>query len=57
MTGRIQIRAESVVAGITCGCWAVQTRPNRNSVVRRSTPTPSTRLRIQEPTSADETAL
>ena len=31
--------------------------PNRNSVVRRSNPTPSARVRIQEPTSADEIAL
>ena len=29
----MQIQAKSVVAGVTCGCWAVQTRPNRNSVV------------------------
>ena len=31
--------------------------PNCNEVVRRSTPTPSARFRIQEPTSADEIAL
>ena len=39
--------------------WALGSPPghNRNCVVRRSTPTPSARLRIQEPTSADETAL
>ena len=39
--------------------WTLCSPPrlNRNDVVRRSTPTPYARLRIQEPTSADETAL
>ena len=45
----------------SCGrhVWTLGSRsgPNRNDAVRRSTPTPSVRLHIQEPTSADETAL